>query len=154
MIDDSGQKVEIQVADTDIDQLKTGMAMDIGLQSAGTACSGTIGEISAVCDPKTGMYTVKILLDRQEDLRYTGLMADVRAASSVYIPSKCILSDDSGSYVYAIVNTSVVKTPVTQGRKKNAYMEITQGLEAGSEVVLQSSRNLEDGMKVRVLTVK
>ena len=105
------------------------------------------------------MYTVKILLDRQEDLRYTGLMADVRAAgsqsaSSVYIPSKCILSDDSGSYVYAIVNTSVVKTPVTQGRKKNAYMEITQGLEAGSEVVLQSSRNLEDGMKVRVLTVK
>ena len=159
VIDDSGQKVEIQVADTDIDQLKTGMAMDIGLQSAGTACSGTIGEISAVCDPKTGMYTVKILLDRQEDLRYTGLMADVRAAgsqsaSSVYIPSKCILSDDSGSYVYAIVNTSVVKTPVTQGRKKNAYMEITQGLEAGSEVVLQSSRNLEDGMKVRVLTVK
>lgn len=159
VIDDSGQKVEIQVADTDIDQLKTGMAMDIGLQSAGTACSGTIGEISAVCDPKTGMYTVKILLDRQEDLRYTGLMANVRAAgsqsaSSVYIPSKCILSDDSGSYVYAIVNTSVVKTPVTQGRKKNAYIEITQGLEAGSEVVLQSSRNLEDGMKVRVLTVK
>ena len=36
VIDDSGQKVEIQVADTDIDQLKTGMAMDIGLQSAGT----------------------------------------------------------------------------------------------------------------------
>ena len=40
--------------------------------------------------------------------------------------------------------------PVTKGRKKNAYMEITQG----NEVILQSSQSLEDGMKVRVLTVK
>ena len=47
-----------------------------------------------------------------------------------------------------------VKTPVTKGRKKNAYMEITQGLTQDNEVILQSSHSLEDGMKVRVLTVK
>ena len=33
-------------------------------------------------------------------------------------------------------------------------MEITQGLTQGNEVILQSSQALEDGMKVRVLTVK
>ena len=91
---------------------------------------------------------------------YTGLMADVRAAGNegsgtVYIPAKCVLSDGGSDYVYVVSGDgSAVKTSVTQGRKKNAYVEITEGLAEGSEVVLQSSRNLDDGMKVRVLTVK
>lgn len=160
VIDDSGEKIEIKVADTDIDQLKQGMAMNIGLQSAGKTCAGSVSEISAVCDAKTGMFTVKIMLEDSGAVRYTGLMADVRAAEnegsgSVYIPAKCILSEDGQDYVYVVAGDgSAVKTPVTQGRKKNAYMEITEGLAEGSEVVLQSSKSLADGMKVRVLTVK
>lgn len=159
VMDDSGEKVEIQVADTDIDQLAEGMPMDVSLQSAGKTCSGSISEISAVCDPKTGMYTVKIRLDDKDSLHYTGLMADVRASvnepsASVYIPSKCIFNDDNGDYVYVVSGNQAAKTPVTKGRKKNAYMEITQGLTQGNEVILQSSQSLEDGMKVRVLTVK
>lgn len=159
VMDDSGEKVEIQVADTDIDQLAEGMPMDVSLQSAGKTCSGSISEISAVCDAKTGMYTVKIRLDDKDSLHYTGLMADVRASvnepsASVYIPSKCIFSDDNGDYVYVVSGDQAAKTPVTKGRKKNAYMEITQGLTQGNEVILQSSQALEDGMKVRVLTVK
>jgi len=159
VMDDSGEKVEIQVADTDIDQLAEGMPMDVSLQSAGKTCSGSISEISAVCDAKTGMYTVKIRLDDKDSLHYTGLMADVRASvnepsASVYIPSKCIFSDDNGDYVYVVSGDQAAKMPVTKGRKKNAYMEITQGLTQGNEVILQSSQALEDGMKVRVLTVK
>ena len=159
VMDDSGEKVEIQVADTDIGQLAKGMPMDISLQSAGKTCSGSISEISAVCDAKTGMYTVKIRLDDKDSLHYTGLMADVRASvnepsASVYIPSKCIFSDDNGDYVYVVSGDQAAKMPVTKGRKKNAYMEITQGLTQGNEVILQSSQALEDGMKVRVLTVK
>ena len=159
VMDDSGEKVEIQVADTDIDQLAEGMPMDVSLQSAGKTCSGSISEISAVCDAKTGMYTVKIRLDDKDSLHYTGLMADVRASvnepsASVYIPSKCIFSDDNGDYVYVVSGNQAAKMPVTKGRKKNAYMEITQGLTQGNEVILQSSQSLEDGMKVRVLTVK
>ena len=159
VMDDSGEKVEIQVADTDIDQLAEGMPMDVSLQSAGKTCSGSISEISAVCDAKTGMYPVKIRLDDKDSLHYTGLMADVRASvnepsASVYIPSKCIFSDDNGDYVYVVSGNQAAKMPVTKGRKKNAYMEITQGLTQGNEVILQSSQSLEDGMKVRVLTVK
>ena len=53
-----------------------------------------------------------------------------------------------------VSGNQAAKMPVTKGRKKNAYMEITQGLTQGNEVILQSSQSLEDGMKVRVLTVK
>ena len=56
--------------------------------------------------------------------------------------------------LYVVSGNQAAKMPVTKGRKKNAYMEITQGLTQGNEVILQSSQSLEDGMKVRVLTVK
>lgn len=157
VIDNSGEKVEIQVADTDIDQLKTGMPMSIGLQSVGKSCGGTISEISAVCDAKTGMYKVKIAVEDKDAAGYTGLMADIRAAQdesteAVFIPAKCIQSDENGDYVYTVNGGSVAKTAVTQGRKRNAYMEVTKGLEVGSEVVVQSSKALADGMKVQVLS--
>lgn len=159
IIDDSDEKVEIKVADTDIDQLKSGMPMTVNLQSAGQTLNGSISEISAICDPKTGMYTVKVLLDTADAVHYTGLIADVRAAGgeaagSVFIPSKCLQAEDGKSFVYAVVNGSAVKKTVTTGRKKNAYIEIKAGLSQGDEVVMQSSKPLTDGVKVRVLTVK
>lgn len=159
VMDDSSEKVEIQVADTDIDLLNVGIPMSLNLQSIGKTCSGTITGISSVCNPKTGMYTVTVKLD-SGDAHDTGLIADVRAAgnqpsASVYIPAGCIQTDDSGeSFVYKVSSNTVTKIPVTQGRKKNAYMEITDGLSKGDEVVFQSSGKLTDGTQVRVLTVK
>lgn len=160
VIDDSGEKVEIQVADTDIDQLKDGMPMTVSLQSAGQTLEGTISAISAVCDPKTGMYTVKVRLNTADAAHTAGLIANVRAAEneavsgSVFIPARCIRNDGSQPFVYVISDGSAVKKTVTTGRKKNAYMEVTEGLSPGDEVALQSSKPLSSGMKVRVLTVQ
>lgn len=159
VIDDSGKKVKIQVADMDIDQLKTGMPMNVSLQSLGESCQGTISEISAVSNASTGMFTVTVQLEEASKVSYIGMTADLRVSdnkenTSVYIPAKCIQSDDSGSFVYKVSSGTVVKTAVTEGKKKNAYYEVSQGLSEGDEVVMQSSSPLEDGEKVHVLTVK
>ena len=159
VIDDSGKKVKIQVADMDIDQLKTGMAMKVNLQPLGESCQGTISEISAVSNASTGMFTVTVQLEEASKVSYIGLTADLRVSdnkenSSVYIPAKCIQSDDSGAFVYRVSDGSIVKTAITEGKKKNAYYEVSQGLSEGDEVVMQSSSPLEDGKKVQVLTVK
>jgi HlyD family secretion protein len=159
VIDDSGKKVKIQVADMDIDQLNTGMTMNVCLQPLGESCQGTISEISAVSNASTGMFTVTVQLEEASKISYIGLTADLRVSenkenSSVYIPAKCIQSDDSGTFVYKVSEGTVVKTAVTEGKKKNAYYEVSQGLSEGDEVVMQSSSPLEDGKKVQVLSVK
>ena len=159
VIDDSGKKVKIQVADMDIDQLKTGMDMRVSLQPLGESCQGTISEISAVTNASTGMFTVTVQLEEASKVSYIGLTADLRVSdnkenSSVYIPAKCIQSDDSGAFVYKVSDGSAVRTAITEGRKKNAYYEVSQGLSEGDEVVMQSSSPLEDGKQVHVLTVK
>lgn len=159
VIDDSGRKVKIQVADLDIDQISLGTEMNVSLQTLGESCKGSISGISSVSDPSTGMFTVTVTLEEASRVSYIGLTADLRVAdgkesSSVYVPAKCIQSDESGAFVYKVADGTVVKTAVIQGKKKNAYMEVTEGLAAGDEVVMQSSNELTDGEKVKVLTVK
>ena len=159
VIDDSGEEVDIQVADTDIGQLAQDMPMDIQFQSIGETARGNVREISPVCDAKTGMYTVKIALSPDSSQSYVGLAANVKVSGSevspsVYIPTKCLINEDGSSWVYLVTDGSVSKREVAPGRKKNAYTEITEGLTEGDEVVLQSSKPLTDGSKVRVLTVK
>lgn len=159
VIDDSGKKVEIQLADMDIDQMNVGAAVEANLQTLGVTAKGTVTEISSVSDPKTGMFDVTISLGGENTDNAIGLTADIRLAdnkedSSVYIPAKSVQSADSNAYVYKVTNESAAKVPVTLGKKKNAYIEVSNGLSAGDQVVLQSSKPLNDGEKIRVLTVK
>ena len=159
VIDDSGKKVEIKVADMDIDQIKIGTEVEVNLQTLGENLKGSISDISAVSDSSTGMFPVTVSLGEGSTNNAIGLMADIRLAgnkeeNSVYIPAKSVQTDDSGAYVYRVSESSVVKTSVTLGKKKNAYIEVTKGLSTGDLVVLQSSTPLTDGEKVSILTVK
>ncbi|WP_097006682.1 efflux RND transporter periplasmic adaptor subunit [Lacrimispora amygdalina] len=159
VIDDSGKKVEIKVADMDIDQIKTGTEVNVNLQTLGESLKGSISDISAVSDSQTGMFDVTVSLGEESTNSAIGLMADIRIAdnkeeNSVYIPAKSVQSDDSGSYVYKVSDNSAVKAPVTLGKKKNAYIEVTNGLTTGDLVILQSSKPLTDGEKISILTVK
>lgn len=159
VIDDSGKKVVIKVADMDIDQVKTGTEVQVNLQTLGENLKGSISDISAVSDSSTGMFLVTVTLGEESTNSAIGLMADIRLSDnkeekSVYIPAKSVQSDDSGTYVYKAADTSAVKVPVTLGKKKNAYIEVTQGLSTGDLVILQSSKPLTDGEKISILTVK
>lgn len=159
VIDDSGKKVEIKVADMDIDQVKTGTEVQVNLQTLGENLKGSISDISAVSDSSTGMFLVTVTLGEESTNSAIGLMADIRLSdnkeeNSVYIPAKSVQTDDTGSYVYKAADNSAVKVPVTLGKKKNAYIEVTQGLSTGDLVILQSSKPLTDGEKISILTVK
>ncbi len=159
VIDDSGKKVEIKVADMDIDQVKAGTEVQVNLQTLGENLKGSISDISAVSDSSTGMFLVTVTLGEESTNSAIGLMADIRLSDnkeekSVYIPAKSVQTDDTGSYVYKAADTSAVKVPVTLGKKKNAYIEVTQGLSTGDLVILQSSKPLTDGEKISILTVK
>ncbi len=159
VMDDSGKKVEIKVADMDIDQIEAGAEADVSLQTLGENIKGSITDVSSVSDSSTGMFDVTVSLGEDCTNSAIGLMADIRLAdnkseNSVYIPAKSVQSDDSGSYVFKVSDNRAEKTPVTLGKKKNAYIEVTEGLTAGDQVILQSSKTLTDGEKISILTVK
>lgn len=160
LLDVSTLETSISVADTDIDLFSVGMPMQLSMQTAGEEAAGSVSEISAVSDAKTGMYTVKVALAEGAPLADIGRIADVRAAENteggaVYVPAKSVQSAEDGSYyVFVADGAKVAQTPISVGRRKNAYLEITEGLSEGAQVVVQSSRTLTDGMQVRVLQMQ
>lgn len=159
VIDDSSKKVDIQVADLDILQLSAGTLMNVNLPTFYENCQGTISEISAVSDNTTGMFTVRIDLDDNSKVSYIGLQANVQLAdsekgTSVYVPAKCVKEEGEEIFVYTIENGIAEKTQIVTGKRKNAYLEVVEGLTEGDVVVMQSSSTLADGAAVHVLSVK
>jgi len=159
VMDDSGKKVKIKVVDLDINYLPVGAKMNVSLQTLGEILQGTVTEVSAVSDQATGMFTVTVALEDGSSNSCIGLMADLRLIgeeenASVYVPAKSIATDEAGSFVYKAADGKAVRTAVTQGMKKNAYIEIKEGIKAGENIIIQSSIPLEDGKPVNILIVK
>lgn len=159
VIDDSSKKVEIKVADLDILQLSVGTLMNVNLPTFYENCQGTITEISAVSDNTTGMFTVKIDLDESSKVGYIGLQANVQLAdsekgTSVYVPAKCVKEEGDEIFVYTVEEGAAKKIRIAAGKRKNAYLEVVEGLTEGDVVVMQSSSALADGAPVHVLSVK
>lgn len=159
VMDDSGKKIKIKVADLDINYLPVGARMNVSLQTLGEVWQGTVSEVSAVSDQTTGMFTVTVSLQDGCSNSGIGLIADLRLHdeaenTSVYVPAKSIETDETGSYVFKVADGKAVKTAVTPGKKKNAYIEIKDGIKAGEDIIIQSSNPLEDGKAVNILIVK
>lgn len=159
VMDDSGKKIKIKVADLDINYLPVGTKMNVSLQTLGEVLQGTVSEVSAVSDQTTGMFTVTVELEDGSSNSCIGLMADLRLIdeeenASVYVPAKSIETDEKGNYVFKVADGKAVKTAVTPGTKKNAYIEIKEGIKAGEDIIIQSSKPLEDGKPVNILIVK
>ncbi len=156
VIDDSGLEAVIQVPEADIGQLMPGMTLQVQIQAMGETYSGTVRKIAAVSDRKTGMFEVKAALPQEVDWSRLGFSTDVRiapgeAAGSVYVPAKGVTTEGNESWVYLVKDGGVSRRQVVVGEKRNAYLQITTGLATGDEVVIQSSKQLQDGDKVRVI---
>lgn len=138
VIDDSGKKVKIQVADMDIDQLKTGMDMRVSLQPLGESCQGTISEISAVTNASTGMFTVTVQLEEASKVSYIGLTADLR------------VSDNKETALYTFRQS--VSSPTIPGLLYTRFpMEARSGQQSRREekrtLIMKFPRDFPKGMK-------
>gem|GEM_PF-526889 len=156
LIDDSGLQVNIQVLETDIEQIEPGMVMDIQVQVLGETFAGTVKRIEPFGNARTGMFEVSVLLQETAKPPRLGLTADVRVsgikpASTVFVPETAIIAEGDQIWVFVVENGSVYKRDVSIVNKKNAYLEV-EGLSAGAEVVVNKSATLTDGVKVQVIT--
>jgi multidrug resistance efflux pump len=156
LIDNSGLQVKIQVMETDIEQIKPDLAMEIQIQSLGETFAGTVTKVETLGNAKTGMYEVCVLFQETTPPPRVGLSADVRVQGAqvslgVYVPEASVITQGAQTWVFVAENGSVHKRKVSVINNKDAYLEV-EGLTAGDQVVMSSSAALEDGAPVQVIT--
>lgn len=152
--------VEAQLNEVDAGKVRVGGKVSISSKMLGnTSVQGTIVEIAPTAvavqsiqgnaSPTVG---VKIRLDNAPELKpgFTVTIEIIVATKEgiLAVPQEALFQEGNKNYVYRIQEGRLQKTEVTIGIGNDTHQEITSGLNAGDQVVLNPSNDFSEGMQV------
>ena len=153
-------KVIVNVSETDFTKVRTGMPVDITLDTYGNEpFDGTVSLIHPKVDPATRTFTVEITIPNADEKILPGMFARVTmnfgSAMHVVVPDRAVVKQ-SGSgnkyvYVYHPSTGTVSYNKVELGRRMDNAYELLGGVDNGAHVVITGQVRLADGVKVDVL---
>jgi multidrug efflux pump subunit AcrA (membrane-fusion protein) len=159
-----GLEIQLHVAERFIYRIKMGLPCEITLDAyPADSFRGRISEISPVVDTSSRTMMIKVNVDNPDDKLKAGMFANVKIITEeknnvITVPENAVLQRSSERFVYKIVDDpsdSNVKTaqkvPVTLGLNVDNYFEITDGLEAGDQIVVRGQTTLTDGSRVNII---
>ena len=145
-----GVNAEIYVTESVIPYINVGTKTSVSVNSASmTDIKGEVTVVNTVKNPQTGLYTVRIKIDNEDDKLKIGMMADVVLETQsktgvIIIPSDSIIQDDDGYYVYVVKENIAEKRVITIGITNNDFTEVTSGLSADETVVVSGKEYISD----------
>lgn len=145
--------VDGTVAAADADQLKKGLQAEITATGVNDTIYGTVSEVGLVAqtnDSGAAVFPVTIqVTGKQEDL-YAGVSATVsivvkQIPDVLTVATNALTTEDGKTHVTKLVDGNEVKTEVETGETYGMATEVTSGLEAGDEIVVQGFRARSGG---------
>ena len=122
-----------------------------------------VRQVGDFINPDNRTFKVEISVPNKEKSIKPNLTAKLRIndysnEKALLIPQSIISENASGEqYVYVVKDKMgnneataekvIIKTGLTQGD----YIEVTKGLQSGSEVIMEGARSVNDGQKVKII---
>lgn len=146
--------VRVSLSKYDLEKVRLGQKVDIDV--TGNAYQGTVTKINRVAeknDAGTPLVSADIHIDNPDENIYLGIEAKVKihtasAKGVVLAPVEVINADTQGNFCYVVENGIITKRRVSTGVSSDVYIEVTEGLKAGDQIVSSSAMNIEEGMQV------
>lgn len=122
----------------------------------GRPFEGRIARISPVVDPDTGTFRVTIEVSGEDGLLKPGMFGRVsivydRRVDSLLVPVEAVITEDTRSSVFVIIDGKAQRRAVTIGYRNNGHVEITSGVEEGERVVVTGQASLRNDARVTVI---
>ena len=144
--------VNINVSKYDYDKLKEGQSADITL--AGKTYEGEVTSISHVAtqnEKGASLISADERIKNPDDDIFLGVDAKVtihaeEADDVVVLPSEVVNIGKDGSFCYVIENGVITRRDITTGISSDDYVEVTEGIKEGDEVI-RDLGSLEEGMQ-------
>lgn len=163
IVDMNSLEVDVDVNEAYISRVKPGMPVEAVLDAyADWKIPAHVIAIIPSADKSKATVKVRIALD-QKDPRIIPQMgvrvsflekkdANRKPLPGVLVPKSAIVKRDGKDVVFVVKDGRAERTPVTAGGDFSDMKQVTQGLNAGAEVVTAPSADLKDGEKVQVKT--
>jgi len=119
---------------------------------------GTVQLIDNQIDQTTGTIRLKAVFPNPKLALWPGQFVNLRLlvrtdASALTIPAAALQRGPQGTFVYLVrPDSTVTAQPVTIANNSETIAVVTQGLEAGQQVVTSNAFRLQPGARVRVLS--
>lgn len=151
-------KVDFRLPERNFSQIRVGQTVDVVADALpGQRWQGQIEAINPKIDANGRSLEIRARLDNTAGQLRPGMFVRVRVivgerGDALLVPEEAIVPQGEEFYVYKVVDNAARRVPVKIGVRRDAMVEIVQGLAVGDQVVTMGMRLARDGQPVRVLT--
>lgn len=154
LVDTSQWLVKLQVESEQIGSWRQGAVVTVKAPD-GSEAQGKVAFVAPVMDQSLGAYPVEVTV-AGSDVNWKGGMTvacryPLDGKDVPLVPVGSVGISEKEYYVMKINENSVEKTPVKVGAIHGAFYEVTEGLQAGDQIVASGLSYLVDGEAVKVV---
>jgi RND family efflux transporter MFP subunit len=156
IIDPQIMYIEIYVSDKKINKLVKGQKLKVIIDAVNDGeLEGVVDRTSPNVDPKTKLYTVRIVFSQPTDKMIAGMIAKVLVPietknQALQVPNLAVVVEQGAAMVYTVENGTVKKKAVKTGIITEKATEILDNLQAGDDVIMGGQHLLQEGDKIRI----
>lgn len=119
-----------------------------------TLVDGEIYAFDNRINPASGTIRARAILDNENGAMLPGMFARIRLGSAereqtLSVPEKAVGTDQDRKFVYVVENGQVAYRQITMGDRVGPDRVVTQGLQAGDQVIVDGILKLRPGMPVQ-----
>jgi len=155
-------QVTAMVSESDIPNVKNGMAVKINIKSLNKEVTGKVSEVSLSAKNTGGQYLVKVTLDKMDKTILSGMFVNVQfpmankptttvKSDVVVVPESALVKQGQLTGVYTIGSGNVaILRWLRIGKTFGDQVEVLSGLAANEQYIVSADGKLFNGAKVSV----
>ena len=150
-------KVDFRLPERNLTQIKSGQSVEVVADALpGERFTGVIDAINPRIDANGRSLEMRARLPNTGGQLRPGMFVRVRViigerANALLVPEEAIVPQGAEFFIYKVVDGQARRVPVKIGVRRDARVEIVEGLTAGDQVVTAGMRLSRDGQPVRIL---
>jgi membrane fusion protein (multidrug efflux system) len=149
--------LRVNVPERELAKLSVGQPAELSFDAVpGRSFKGQIALISPAIDPGTATFAVRIHVTDNDGLLRPGMFARVaivyeRKPDALQIPRTALLDGDGPPKVFVVKDGKAAERAVKLGLSNGAWIEVTEGLKDGEQVVVVGQGAVKPGAAVRIV---
>ncbi|MCA0933207.1 efflux RND transporter periplasmic adaptor subunit [Lutimonas saemankumensis] len=155
--------IETDVPEKYIRNITRNKRVQVEFPVLGKKIDSKVRQVGDFINPNNRTFKVEIDLPNKDRSIKPNLTAklkinDYSNENALLIPQSIISENASGEqYVYVISENdtkneaTAEKRVIVTGLTQGDYIEVTQGLQAGNEIIMEGARSVNDGQKVKII---
>ncbi len=147
----------MHIPEREVDHIEVGQTVTILIDAlADSIYSGSISRISPVINRDTGTFKVTAsIYDTSKKLKpgmfgRVSIVYETRDQVTV-LPREALISEDGNYSVFTVTDNVASRQEISTGLVNGRYIEITDGLEAGQQVVVTGQGTLSNGSHIEII---